>query len=511
MADIEIANPKDDLSQLFFLPKDLPNRPRVFFVGDKKDSSSNVTDSFVGPLEVTSSGVAHGLGVVARRDIQAGECLFVTRAVVSADVKLVFEEWKSRFTDNNATKGDNNIGTPQTLLEEVTEQVLVKAMRQKIQSQDDSDKAIVQSFLLQLSEGEESTARNIPVPTDPSSFVPALVARQSFSSTTAASPLFNIDTDISDTKLLEIIRRNAFGPDFASYQSVEAQWAQSLDDGTERPSPSRLLGLYPLAAMINHSCTPNAVRVFVDGDWMVVHASSNIPKGKEIGWSYLPPILSYPSRKKQLEERHGFVCHCARCINEKEACSTRDIFDLPESLNPFQKSGSILATSGKEARQQLTKDLLAWEERTFAANGLSNETRRYWKMGNASLYIHYLNAVLMDIPQDNPEQAAKTRAICLMKGMDLHFCFVSCHYACTEHLSIMHLCYELVAIMHSRSPDPSKTLPKVQFWTEQLKRAHLIRYGSLGSNVDRIRAVMKHTQVVLRNHNGLDKVPYDFI
>ena len=99
----------------------------------------------------------------------------------------------------------------------------------------------------------------------------------------------------------------------------------------------------------------------------------------------------------------------------------------------------------------------------------------------------------------------------LIKAMDLHFCFVSCHYACTEHLSVMHLCYELVAVLHTQATDPSKTLPKVQFWTEQLKRAHLVRYGSLGQDVDRVRAIMKHTQMVLRHQNGLEKVPYEFI
>jgi len=187
------------------------------------------------------------------------------------------------------------------------------------------------------------------------------------------------------------------------------------------------------------------------------------------------------------------------------------IFSVPQSLRLLDSLENVAAVFGSlERRRQFTQDLIDWEKQVTTS--LSNELKRYWKIGNANLFIHHLNAVLMNISNSTPATEADTiRASVLMAAMDLHFCFVACDYACTEHLSVMHLCYELVAIMHAHSADQTKTLGKVQFWTEQLKRCHLTRYGALGDDVNRVRMIMKHTQQVLRNKRGREMVNYDFI
>jgi hypothetical protein len=76
---------------------------------------------------------------------------------------------------------------------------------------------------------------------------------------------------------------------------------------------------------------------------------------------------------------------------------------------------------------------------------------------------------------------------------------------------ILHLCYELVASVHTTSVDKTKTLPKLKFWTEQMKRAHMIRYGSLGNDLDSVRKVMQHTRTVLRNRDGMESVKFHFV
>jgi len=93
----------------------------------------------------------------------------------------------------------------------------------------------------------------------------------------------------------------------------------------------------------------------------------------------------------------------------------------------------------------------------------------------------------------------------------VHFALVSCNNGSTEHLSILHLIYDLVVTMHSTSTDQDKTIIKVRFWTEQLKRAHMIRYGELGKSLDYVRDVMKHTKIVLRQPNGFRMVKSKFI
>ena len=56
-----------------------------------------------------------------------------------------------------------------------------------------------------------------------------------------------------------------------------------------------------------------------------------------------------------------------------------------------------------------------------------------------------------------------------------------------------------------------QTMSQVRFWTEQLKQAHMVRYGSLGENLESVRDVMKHSRVVLRNRDGWYVVKNRFI
>ena len=67
---------------------------------------------------------------------------------------------------------------------------------------------------------------------------------------------------------------------------------------------------------------------------------------------------------------------------------------------------------------------------------------------------------------------------------------------------VLHLCYELAA---------RDAQTKVRFWTEQLKRAHMLRYGNLGNDIDYVRRVMQHSRTVLRQTQGWNAVEYSFL
>ncbi len=91
----------------------------------------------------------------------------------------------------------------------------------------------------------------------------------------------------------------------------------------------------------------------------------------------------------------------------------------------------------------------------------------------------------------------------------LHFSFLSCNNACTEHLSLLHMCYELAGMLHTHAmkhehvpDDTTKTLSQVRFWTEQIKKTVMIRYGQLGESLDNVREIMKHSRLVLRTKDG---------
>jgi hypothetical protein len=75
---------------------------------------------------------------------------------------------------------------------------------------------------------------------------------------------------------------------------------------------------------------------------------------------------------------------------------------------------------------------------------------------------------------------------------------------------IVHMCLELTTNINNEENN-KQSLSKVRFWTEQLKQLHLIRYGPLNNDLDIVKRVMKHTQTVLRQPDGIDKVQYNYI
>jgi hypothetical protein len=246
---------------------------------------------------------------------------------------------------------------------------------------------------------------------------------------------------------------------------------------------------------------------------MVAHANTNITAGQEIVWSYLPPTQPYPVRSDTLKNRYGFECTCERCVVEEAAWNKGPCAELlQESCKSVASWNQVnldisLQNQGSDslasAVQKLQDDILG-------NSSFSNELRRYLRVGYMHLYINFLNATLATVPV-NPADANAMKERLLGTCMELHFAFCECHNASTEHLSILHLCYELVAFMHTAAVDKTNTPPKLQFWTEQMKQAHMIRYGNLGNDLDSVRKVMHHTRTVLRNRDGMESVKYHFI
>ena len=75
------------------------------------------------------------------------------------------------------------------------------------------------------------------------------------------------------------------------------------------------IGLYALAATINHSCNPNCCQTFdlSTSAALSIRALRNIEKGEEITIAYID--IGKPTwwRKKELLKSYGFLCSCNRC------------------------------------------------------------------------------------------------------------------------------------------------------------------------------------------------------
>ncbi|KAL1918701.1 uncharacterized protein VTP21DRAFT_2723 [Calcarisporiella thermophila] len=76
------------------------------------------------------------------------------------------------------------------------------------------------------------------------------------------------------------------------------------------------VGVYPLAAMVNHSCWPNCIAMFEE-DQMVIRCLRDIEEGEELTISYVDIALPTEERRRELLERYFFICNCDLCQKRK--------------------------------------------------------------------------------------------------------------------------------------------------------------------------------------------------
>eukprot|EP01126_Amoeba_proteus_P048204 TRINITY_DN555_c0_g2_i3.p1 TRINITY_DN555_c0_g2~~TRINITY_DN555_c0_g2_i3.p1 ORF type:complete len:343 (+),score=72.82 TRINITY_DN555_c0_g2_i3:440-1468(+) len=72
------------------------------------------------------------------------------------------------------------------------------------------------------------------------------------------------------------------------------------------------LGLYPVATMINHSCSPNSVYETI-GTKMYLVAISPIAASTPVTLCYINPQQPRATRLEQLQSLYHFECKCCRC------------------------------------------------------------------------------------------------------------------------------------------------------------------------------------------------------
>jgi len=83
-------------------------------------------------------------------------------------------------------------------------------------------------------------------------------------------------------------------------------------------SQEPIKGLYPIAAMMEHSCRPNTKLRFTNSNSMVVKAAVDIKEGSNISNSYTKLLQGTKARRQLLEEERYFLCGCERCSDPSE-------------------------------------------------------------------------------------------------------------------------------------------------------------------------------------------------
>ena len=136
------------------------------------------------------------------------------------------------------------------------------------------------------------------------------------------------------------------------------------------------LGSYfvPGAALINHSCCPNAHHLS-EGPELVVRSCRKIAKNEEITISYIDPTQCFEERQKALFTAHAFACQCCRCTegfeDQGEMLTGDPILDPPIHLARSQLHALLYALA--DYNQELSSVEAKIRE---ACNGLSS--RKCW-------------------------------------------------------------------------------------------------------------------------------------
>jgi len=72
--------------------------------------------------------------------------------------------------------------------------------------------------------------------------------------------------------------------------------------------------MYPVLAMLNHSCKPNCSHMYLKSSEAVLFSTSAIGSNEELTISYIGEDWGSPEeRQKELVNQYGFVCTCSKC------------------------------------------------------------------------------------------------------------------------------------------------------------------------------------------------------
>ncbi|KAK1267335.1 hypothetical protein QJS04_geneDACA000561 [Acorus gramineus] len=228
---------------------------------------------YVGPVEIRKSDLA-GRGVFAAKAVEAGTPMFVTEAVSVGRAMLPDQADQSR---------------------ELAQLVMWKG------------------FVEQVLEAVKRCGRTLRL-------IYALSAdevpeTELFRPNSKVRAFLNEKPDVG--RILEVLDVNSM-----TEEAISSKKLGSDDEGCHG------VGLWLLASLVNHSCTPNARRLHI-GDHMVVFASRDVKAGEEITFAYFDVLLALKKRRA-LAKAWGFQCGCERCVFEEGACHAEEIEGVVE-------------------------------------------------------------------------------------------------------------------------------------------------------------------------------------
>ncbi|XP_040579878.1 SET domain-containing protein SmydA-8 isoform X2 [Lepeophtheirus salmonis] len=133
-------------------------------------------------------------------------------------------------------------------------------------------------------------------------------------------------------------------------------------------------GLYPLTALMSHSCISNTKYIIRKKDYVAeCRATVRILPGEELTDHYISPLLGTESRQACLRDGWYFDCECSRCLDPTEAntqmssfhCNSCDIGYVTKPLRGEEWACLNCGTSSNIPYSKISEELAGKVENTL--------------------------------------------------------------------------------------------------------------------------------------------------
>ncbi|KAG0268601.1 hypothetical protein DFQ27_006239 [Actinomortierella ambigua] len=169
-------------------------------------------------------------------------------------------------------------------------------------------------------------------------------------------------------------------------------------------------GTFPVGALFNHSCRPNAI-VMYEGQIQIVVALEDIPVGQEVCTSYVDNGVQRAERRSLLMEKYYFDCQCPRC-SEVDSSSKAPPYHgfriLDELLNGDKDGADGQKVDGEWLTRQFETIALPTVQQLQAS--VSTGTAKHRSQSTASSLPAPLSSSSSPSPPSPPAPSMITRA-----------------------------------------------------------------------------------------------------
>lgn len=215
--------------------------------------------------------------------------------------------------------------------------------------------------------------------------------------------------------------------------------------------------IFPAVAMLNHSCVPNCVFVFV-GDSLVIRSSRPVKQGEELSISYFD-VLKPVKERRMTTLNWNFSCTCPRCQVESV-----------QNLNCFDATGSQSVAADEETLQHF--------EDAVANLNLSEQESRWCRAGYLKLYQR--------LAEKTGDSVFYQKIACILEATapgSFRHCrsALSAYHALANSVEPCTLDACAEDFFDSERPRDSKHDELLQRLWQQCLCAHCLRYGQLGN------------------------------